>query len=87
MGIFSRSDDAAAWPCASSGNGLPPGALGSFRSGVGMVDGQLDVEDIVRDRVRSELQRTYEVGRSFSYSRAIPVWFMETYVDQKPKGP
>jgi hypothetical protein len=70
MGAFSRSDGAAAWPCASSSNGLPPGALGGFRSGVGMVDSQLDVEDIVRDRVRSVLQRTYEIGCSFSCSRA-----------------
>jgi hypothetical protein len=33
-----------------------------------VVDGQLDVEDIVRDRVGSELQRMYEVGHSFSCS-------------------
>jgi hypothetical protein len=34
-----------------------------------VVDDQLDVEHIVRDRVGSELQHTYDVGRSFSCSR------------------
>jgi hypothetical protein len=45
------------------------GALGGFKSGVGMDGGQLDV-DIVHDRVGFELQRTYEVGCSFSCSRS-----------------
>jgi hypothetical protein len=70
MGAFSHSNGATAWPCASSGNDLPPGVLGGFRFGAGVVDGQLDVEDIVRDRVGSVLQRTNEVGRSLSCSRA-----------------
>ena len=65
MGFFSRSDDAAAWPrVVSSGDGPPPEALGGFRSSAGVVDGQLDVQNIVRGQVGSELQLTCEVGRS-----------------------
>jgi len=56
MGFFSRSDDAAAWPRVSSGDGPPPEALGGFRSSAGVVDGQLDVQNIVRGQVGSELQ-------------------------------
>jgi hypothetical protein len=79
---------AATRPRASTGDGQSAEALGGVRSGAGVVvDAQLDVEDIARDRVGSELLRTTHLrSRTLLLVFAsAPVWFMEAYVGQKSK--
>jgi hypothetical protein len=85
MGAFSRFDDAAAWPCASSGNGLPSGALGGLRSVSAWSTANLlwRTSCVIESDLSCSARTKLDAPSHVVVLAAIPVWFMETYVNQK----